>query len=102
MNPDNLNYDVDVKAAQEAARSLDQQTMVVDAKHPGMIDAAFDTIAQKRAAAILVASDPMFLGQRDRLAALAARYAARRSVDAGVRSCWSSMQLWNEHRVDVS
>ena len=100
MNPDNLNYDVDVKAAQEAARSLDQQTMVVDAKHPGMIDAAFDTIAQKRAAAILVASDPMFLGQRDRLAALAARYAlpvvawTREFAAAGLLCSYGTSIVW--------
>jgi putative tryptophan/tyrosine transport system substrate-binding protein len=75
MNPDNLNYDVDVTAAQEAARSLDRQTTIVHAKSPGVIDTAFDSIAQKRAGAILVASDPMFLGQRDKLAALAAKYA---------------------------
>ena len=75
MNPDNLNYDVDVKAAQEAARSLDRQTTVVHAKNPGEVDTAFDRIVQQHAAAILVASDPMFLGQREKLAALAARYA---------------------------
>ena len=74
MNPDNLNYDVDIKAAQEAARSLDRQTVIVDAKHPGMIDAAFDTIAQRRAAAILVASDPMFLGQREQTGRACRRY----------------------------
>ncbi|MET0165332.1 MAG: ABC transporter substrate-binding protein [Vicinamibacterales bacterium] len=100
MNPDNLNYDVDVKAAQEAARSLDRQTMIVDAKNPGVIDAAFDAIAQKRAAAVLVASDPMFLGQRDRLAALAARYAlpvvawTREFAAAGLLLSYGTSIVW--------
>jgi putative ABC transport system substrate-binding protein len=100
MNPDNLNYDVDVKAAQEAARSLDRQTTIVHAKNPGMIDTAFDTIAQKRAAAILVASDPMFLGQRDRLAALAARYAlpvvawTREFAAAGLLLSYGTSIMW--------
>ena len=100
MNPDNLNYDVDVKAAQEAARSLDRQTTIVHAKNPGVIDAAFDTIAQKRAAAILVASDPMFLGQRDRLAALAARYAlpvvawTREFAAAGLLLSYGTSIVW--------
>jgi putative ABC transport system substrate-binding protein len=75
MNPDNLNYDVDVKSAQEAAHEMGRQTVLVHAKNPGEIDAAFDAIAQKHAGAVLVASDPMFLGQRDRLAAFAMRYA---------------------------
>ena len=85
MNPDKLNYDVDVKAAQEAARNLDRQTTIVHAKSPAVIDGAFETIVQRRAGAILVASDPKFLGQRDRLAALAAKYVStHRSVDARV------------------
>ena len=72
MNPDNLNYDVDVKAAQDAARNPDRQKLIVRARSPSAIDEAFDTIVQRRAGAVLIASDPMFLGQRDRLAALAA------------------------------
>ena len=75
MNPDNLNYRVDVEAAEAAARSLGRQTVLAHAKAPGEIDTAFDAIAQKRAGAVLVASDPMFLGQRDRLATLGARHA---------------------------
>jgi len=74
MNPDNLNYRVDVEAAEGAARSLGRQSVLAHAKAPGEIEAAFDAIAQKRAGAVLVASDPMFLGQRDRLAALGVRY----------------------------
>jgi len=74
MNPDNLNYRVDVEAAEAAARSLGRQCVLAHAKAPGEIDAAFETIAQKRAGAVLVASDPMFLGQRDRLAALGVKH----------------------------
>lgn len=75
MNPDNLNYRVDVEAAESAARSLGRQTVLVHAKAPGEIDAAFEEIAKKRAGAVLVASDPMFLSQRDRLAALGIKQA---------------------------
>ena len=100
MNPDNLNYDVDVKAAQAAARRLDCQTIIVDAKNPGMIDAAFDMIAQKRAVAVLVASDPMFLGQRDKLAALAVKYVlpvvawTREFAAAGLLLSYGTSILW--------
>ncbi|HET7032211.1 MAG TPA: ABC transporter substrate-binding protein, partial [Casimicrobiaceae bacterium] len=75
MNPDNLNYRVDLQAAEAAARSLGRQTVLAHAKTPGELNAAFETIAQKRAGAVLVASDPMFLGQRDRLATLGTRHA---------------------------
>jgi putative ABC transport system substrate-binding protein len=100
MNPDNLNYDVDVKAAHEAARNLDRQTIVVHAKSPALIDEAFDTIAQRRAGAILVASDPMFLGQRDRLAALAAKYTrpvvawTREFASAGLLLSYGTSIVW--------
>jgi putative ABC transport system substrate-binding protein len=75
MNPDNLNYEVDVKAAQQAANGFDRQTVVVHAATPARIDPAFESIVAQRAGAVLIASDPMFLGQRDRLAALASRHA---------------------------
>jgi putative ABC transport system substrate-binding protein len=73
MNPDNLNYEIDIKAAREAAQTLNRQTVVVDAKGPDVIEAAFQSIAQARAEAVLIASDPMFLSQRERISALAAR-----------------------------
>jgi putative tryptophan/tyrosine transport system substrate-binding protein len=75
MNPDNLNYDVDARAARDAARSFGLQTTLLNARTPSEIDAAFATIAQSGAGAVLIASDPMFLGQREKLAALGARHA---------------------------
>jgi putative ABC transport system substrate-binding protein len=86
MNPDNLNYDVDVKAAQEAARNLDRQTTIVHAKSPTVLDGAFETIVQKRAGAVLVASDPMFLGHVTDARSFCEIRAPRRSVDARAAS----------------
>jgi putative ABC transport system substrate-binding protein len=71
MNPDNANVDADIMAAQEAARTLGRQTIVVSARNPSEFDAAFKTTVQKRAGAMLLASDPMFLGQRSKHIALA-------------------------------
>jgi putative ABC transport system substrate-binding protein len=107
MNPDNLNYDVDVKAAREAALGLGRQTVLAHAKNPGEIDAAFDTIAQSRAGAILVASDPMFLGQRDRLAALAARHGlpvvawTREFAAAGLLLSYGTSIVWMYRQAGV-
>jgi putative ABC transport system substrate-binding protein len=107
MNPDNLNYEVDVKAAREAARGLERQTVLAHAKNPGEIDAAFDTIAQSRAGAILVASDPMFLGQRDRLAALAARHGlpvvawTREFAAAGLLLSYGTSIVWMYRQAGV-
>jgi putative ABC transport system substrate-binding protein len=107
MNPDNLNYDVDIKASQEAARSMGRQTVIVHAKGPAEIDAAFDTIAQKRAGAALIASDPMFLGQRDKLAALGTKFNlpmvswTREFVAAGGLLSYGTSILWMYHEAGV-
>ena len=81
--------------------------MLAHAKNPGEIDAAFDAIAQSRAAAILVASDPMFLGQRERLAALAARYGlpvvawTREFAAAGLLLSYGTSIVWMYRQADV-
>ena len=100
MNPDNLNYDVDIKAAREAASGLERRTILVHARNPQEIDAAFDTIVAKRADAVLIASDPMFLGQRDRLAALEMKHAlpivawTREFADAGILLSYGTSIQW--------
>ena len=100
MNPDNLNYQVDIKAAQEAAQGLGRETIVVTARNPQEIDGAFGTIADKRAGAVLIASDPMFLGQRDRLAALAFKHAlpmvawTREFAEAGILLSYGTSIQW--------
>ena len=48
---------------------------MVNARNPGEFDAAFRTAVQKHAGAMLLASDPMFLGQRSKHVALAQQYA---------------------------
>jgi putative ABC transport system substrate-binding protein len=68
MNPNNPNREFDNV---QAARSLGQQILVLNADGGREIDTAFATIA----AAVLVASDPLFFDRRDQLIALAARQA---------------------------
>jgi putative ABC transport system substrate-binding protein len=62
-----------VSDAQEAARTLGRQLLVLHASTPGEIDAAFATLRQRRADALLVGSDPFFTGRRQQIVALAAR-----------------------------
>jgi len=73
MNPNNPNREFD--NVQAAARSVGQQILVLNADGGQEIDTAFATIAQQGAAALLVASDPLFFDRRDQLIALAARLA---------------------------
>jgi putative ABC transport system substrate-binding protein len=73
MNPDNPNQELD--NVQAAARSLEQQILVLNANSGREIDTAFATMAQQQVAALLLASDPLFFDRRDQLIALAARQA---------------------------
>ncbi len=107
MNPDNSNVDADVRAAQEAARALGRQAVVVNARSPSEFDAAFRTAVQQRAGAILLASDPMFLGQRGKLVALAAQYAipvmywTREFAVAGGLMSYGSSITWMYHEAGI-
>jgi putative ABC transport system substrate-binding protein len=107
MNPDNANVDADIKAAQEAGRALGRQTIVVSARSPGEFDAAFKTAVQKRAGAMLLASDPMFLGQRSKHIALAGQYAipvmywTREFAVAGGLMSYGSSITWMYHEAGI-
>jgi ABC-type uncharacterized transport system substrate-binding protein len=58
-----------------AARSIGQQFLLLKASSASEINAAFMTITQMRAGALLVGADPFFTSQRAQIVALAARLA---------------------------
>ena len=64
-----------LKDIEEAARAIGQQLDVLRASTDRELEAAFETIAQHRIPALLVASDPFFNTRRDKLAVLSARAA---------------------------
>ena len=59
--------------AQEAARALGWQLLVLNANTPSEIDAAFATMRQRRAGALFVGADPFLSSRRQQIVALAAR-----------------------------
>jgi putative ABC transport system substrate-binding protein len=75
--------------AQEAARILGQQLLILNASTPSEIDAAFATMRQRRANALFVGGDPFFSSRRQQIVALAARdaiptmYTNREFVEEG-------------------
>jgi putative tryptophan/tyrosine transport system substrate-binding protein len=75
--------------AQEAARILGRQLLVLNASTSNEIDAAFATMRQRRASALFVGGDPFFSGRRQQIVALAARdaipamYTNREFVEEG-------------------
>ena len=62
-----------VSDAQEAARALGRQLLVLHASTPSEIGTAFATLRRRHAGALLVGSDPYFSGRRQQIVALAAR-----------------------------
>jgi putative ABC transport system substrate-binding protein len=75
VNPGNSNTQRVVKAAQEAARAKGVELPILKASTEGEIDAAFVTLVQLHAGALLLGNDPLFLSRREHLVALAARQA---------------------------
>jgi len=76
--------------ADGAARQLGLQLQVLDARGPGEFEAAFSAMTRERAGGLLILVDPMFFGERKRLADLAARSrlpavsGLREFADAGI------------------
>jgi putative ABC transport system substrate-binding protein len=74
MNPSHPSGEIEMRAAQTAARSLGKEMLVLRASNERELDAAFTTMAQQQAGALVVASDPFFYSRRRELPPLAARY----------------------------
>jgi len=64
-----------LKDVQEAARAIGQQIHIVHASSERDLAAAFMTLVQVRAGALLVGADPFFNSRRDVIVELAARHA---------------------------
>jgi putative ABC transport system substrate-binding protein len=74
VNPTNPNTETQLKDVQEGARTLGVQIHILHASSEREIDAAFATLTQLRAGALLVGADPFFNSQRDRLVGLTASH----------------------------
>jgi putative tryptophan/tyrosine transport system substrate-binding protein len=68
------SFEIEVRDVESAARELGRQLLSLDARSPREIDAAFATIVQSRAGALLIGTGPFFNNRRRQLAALAARH----------------------------
>jgi putative tryptophan/tyrosine transport system substrate-binding protein len=76
VNPGNPGFaNADAKEAREAARALGVNLLVVNANSSSEIDAAFATLVQQHASALLISGDVFYISRTDQLVALAARHA---------------------------
>jgi putative ABC transport system substrate-binding protein len=88
-NPSYSEYEPDRKAVEDAARVLGAEFRFVTASADADLEPAFASVAKSGVSTLLISADPFFNSRRDRLVALAARYAVptmhewRESVVAG-------------------
>jgi putative tryptophan/tyrosine transport system substrate-binding protein len=89
MNPANADAQAQTKDVLAAAESVGQKLAVIQARTDRELEAAFATLTEKRADALLVMADPFFVTRRDKLVELAAghkvptMYPLREFVAAG-------------------
>jgi putative ABC transport system substrate-binding protein len=74
-NPNNSTTERMIRDVQEAANAKGVQLHIVKAGSESEIDAAFASLAELQAGALLVSRDPFFNSRREQLVALAARHA---------------------------
>jgi putative ABC transport system substrate-binding protein len=75
VNPNFPDSEAQSTQVDKAALALRLQVLTQTATTEGEIDVAFATLTKQRIGALFVASDALFLTRREKLAALAARYA---------------------------
>jgi putative ABC transport system substrate-binding protein len=103
LNPRSPVSAAELKDVQLAARAVGQQIHILNASSDHDLDAAFASLVQLGAGALLVGSDPFFNSRRDYLVSLAARasvpaiYEFREYVVAGGLMSYSS-NLSNGYR----
>jgi putative ABC transport system substrate-binding protein len=75
VNPDYPDIESQVKDVETAAGALGQRVLILKAKTIAEIDAAFASLSQQQATALMVSGDPFFDANRGHIIALAARQA---------------------------
>ncbi|HXV78876.1 MAG TPA: ABC transporter substrate-binding protein, partial [Candidatus Binatia bacterium] len=73
-NPANPNMPSIVSTTESAARALGVQLAVVEVRRPSELDRAFTTLTSASADAVVIAPDPFFNEQRQRIVGLASKY----------------------------
>ena len=74
-NPANPSAQLEIRAAQEAARTLGIDLQILNASNDQEVEAAFARLAELKAGAIIVAGEPYFDSRRSAIVELAARHA---------------------------
>jgi putative ABC transport system substrate-binding protein len=74
MNPNNPNVNVEQADAESGAKKLGLETVTVNARNAAEMDAAFEHLLGAKADALVTATDPIPLDQREQIALFALRH----------------------------
>jgi len=74
INPSYHGAEAQSREVQDAARAIDRRIEIATAGNDRQLEAAFGTLVQQHADALLVGADPFFGTRRDRIIALAAQF----------------------------
>ena len=74
INPNYQGAEAQSREVQDAARAIDRRIEIATAGNDRQLEAAFGTLVQQHADALLVGADPFFGTRRDRIIALAAQF----------------------------
>ena len=75
VNPSSPSIDTQLQQVNSAARALRRQIQIVNATNERELDAAFASLAQSKAGALVIAANAYFTSRRDQIVALAAQRA---------------------------
>jgi ABC-type uncharacterized transport system substrate-binding protein len=75
VNPDNPNAASETSDMETATRAIGKQSVLLRASTDRHLDAAFTSLVEQRANALVIAGDTFFLSRREQIIALVARYA---------------------------
>lgn len=107
VNPNNPAEEPEAKDVEVAARALGVRLQVLNTTSERDIDAAFATLLERRAGALVVGSDPLFFRFSDKLIELAARHAmpaiyiVREFPEAGGLMSYGSRQNDAYHQAGI-
>ena len=97
VNPDNPNVGADAPETEAAANALGRRLEVLTATTERDLEAAFTTMVERQAGALVVMPDPFFFARREQLVALAARYAVPTIYPIASPPRWWPDELWQQH-----
>ena len=75
VNPKYPSAESETRETQAIARAIGLNLIVLNAGTEHEIDVAFETLVEQRVGALIITGDPLFVSRRDKIVALAARYA---------------------------